>query len=116
MDKVFGLYYDSRVEKVKGISNPILLESAISLARKIRNRQLTSEEVVSAFIQRIKEVNSLINAVVDDRFGEAIIEAKRIDKEIALGNYIDEDFNVKPFLGKLSLDNYWCTLYCSRLL
>lgn len=41
---------------------------------------MTSEEVVRAYIERIKEVNPLINAVVEDRFEEAIEDAKRADK------------------------------------
>lgn len=41
---------------------------------------MTSEEVVRAYIERIKEVNPLINAVVEDRFQDAIEDAKRADK------------------------------------
>lgn len=43
-------------------------------------KKVTSEEVVRAYIDRIKEVNPLINAVVEDRFQEAIEDAKRADK------------------------------------
>lgn len=43
-------------------------------------QKVTSEEVVRAYIERIKEVNPLINAVVEDRFEEAIEDAKRADK------------------------------------
>ena len=48
--------------------NEILLSSAVSLAARIREGKLSSEEVVRACVDRIKEVNSLINAVVDTRF------------------------------------------------
>lgn len=41
--------------------------------------QITSEAIVLAYIERIKEVNPLINAVVQDRFEEAIEEAKHAD-------------------------------------
>lgn len=41
--------------------------------------QLRSEEVVRAYIERIKLVNPLINAVVEDRFDAAIEDAKRAD-------------------------------------
>lgn len=40
---------------------------------------MTSEEVVRAYISRIKEVNPLINAVVEDRFDAAIEDARRAD-------------------------------------
>lgn len=41
---------------------------------------MTSEEVVLAYIERIKEVNLLINAIVEDRFDAAIEDAKRADR------------------------------------
>lgn len=41
---------------------------------------MTSEEVVLAYIERIKEVNPIINAVVEDRFEAAIEDAKRADR------------------------------------
>lgn len=77
-----------------------MLESATSLARKIRKRELKSEEVVRAFIDRIHQVNKLLNAVVDERFDEAIEDAQNLDKEIAEGKITDIDFEKKPFLGE----------------
>lgn len=41
---------------------------------------MTSEEVVLAYIERIKEVNPIINAVVEDRFEAAIEDARRADR------------------------------------
>lgn len=43
---------------------------------------MTSEQVVLAYIERIKEVNPIINAVVEDRFVAAIEDAKRADRLI----------------------------------
>jgi fatty acid amide hydrolase 2 len=100
IDKIFGLYYNSRVKQVPKPPNKLVLESATSLVQKIRKRELTSEEVVRAFIDRIHQVNSLLNAVVDERFDEAIEDAQNLDKEIAAGNVSDEDFHRKPFLGE----------------
>ena len=54
----------------------MLLKPAIKLAELIRTRQVTSVQVTSAFIQRIKNVNGLINAVVDERFDLALMDAK----------------------------------------
>ena len=50
------------------MTNEILLESAVSLSARIREGRLSSAELVSACVDRITEVNSLINAVVDNRF------------------------------------------------
>lgn len=44
--------------------------------------QLTSEEVVKSFIARIKEINPILNCMVDERFEEALKDAKAIDKLI----------------------------------
>lgn len=76
------------------------MESVTSLARKIRKRELTSEEVVQAFIDRIKEVNPITNSIVDNRFEDALKEAKQIDLDIASGTLQEDDFEKKPFLGE----------------
>lgn len=109
IDWVFGLYFNSRKQFIKKVSNPILLESAVSLARKIREGKITSEKLVQAFIDRINEVNPILNAVVDERFSEALEEAKTIDNNIANGKYTKEDFDCQPFLG-----NYYFMLHCFK--
>lgn len=73
----------------------MLLESATEIARKIRNKEVSCVEVVQAFINRIEQVNPKLNAVVENRFSQALEEAKEVDKKIAL----DEDISDKPFLG-----------------
>ncbi|XP_013142005.1 PREDICTED: fatty-acid amide hydrolase 2-like [Papilio polytes] len=62
--------------------NPILLRSATDLARAIRRAELSSEEVVGAFIERIREVNPYLNAVVEERFSEAMQEAHTLDQRL----------------------------------
>ncbi|KAL1491976.1 hypothetical protein ABEB36_012486 [Hypothenemus hampei] len=99
IDKLFGLYYDSKRQYIPRIKNPLLMESATNLAKKIRTRKLTSEDVVQAFIDRIKEVNPILNSLVDQRFEDALKEAREIDKDIATGHISDVDFLEKPFLG-----------------
>ena len=49
--------------------SPILTESAVSLASKIRNQEqgFSSVAAVRAYSERIKQVNGIINAVVDTR-------------------------------------------------
>ncbi|XP_014220085.1 fatty-acid amide hydrolase 2-A-like [Trichogramma pretiosum] len=79
VDFIFGLYYDSKVQKVPPVKNELLLESAISLAKKIRERKVGCEVVVTAFIDRCKEVNSLLNAIVDDQYDQAIARAREVD-------------------------------------
>uniref|UniRef100_A0A3P9AAR0 Amidase domain-containing protein n=1 Tax=Esox lucius TaxID=8010 RepID=A0A3P9AAR0_ESOLU len=64
------------------ITNPLLRVPAMQLARMIRRREVTSVEVVQAYIDRIQEINPLINAMVKDRFPSALQEAAQVDKLI----------------------------------
>ncbi|XP_076655334.1 fatty-acid amide hydrolase 2 [Halictus rubicundus] len=99
VDILFGFYYDSKAQKVPPVNNDLLLLSASELAHKIRTKKVSSLEVVSAFIERAKEVNGLINAVVEDRYSEALEEAKEVDKLLEKQQNVDEIKKDKPFLG-----------------
>lgn len=102
------------------IDNPLLLESATNLAFKIRTQkvdynkgcsmsrsfhvrlilQVKSEDVVKAFIDRIKAVNPVIVCMVDHRFDSALEEARRVDQLIASGTKdMDTLERETPFLG-----------------
>uniref|UniRef100_A0A1B6DIM6 Amidase domain-containing protein n=1 Tax=Clastoptera arizonana TaxID=38151 RepID=A0A1B6DIM6_9HEMI len=97
---IYYLLSLNRVKQIPQIRNPILLESASSLARKIRNQELTSEQVVRAFIIRCKEVNPLINAIVEERFTAALGEAHDVDVFILSGVKTTEEMERDtPFLG-----------------
>ncbi|XP_052866207.1 fatty-acid amide hydrolase 2-B-like [Anopheles cruzii] len=65
------------------IRNDMLNIPAVDLAERIRNKELRSEDVVRAYIERIREVNPLLNAVVEERFEAAIEEARKADTLIA---------------------------------
>ncbi|XP_052861850.1 fatty-acid amide hydrolase 2-A [Anopheles cruzii] len=92
--------YGEHGKRMPPITNLILMESATSLAAKIRTRKLTSVEVTQAFIDRCKEVNPLLNCVVDERFEEALRDAERADKLVASGTMTVEQLErEKPFLG-----------------
>ncbi|XP_015589795.1 fatty-acid amide hydrolase 2 [Cephus cinctus] len=70
---------------VPPVKDPIINLSATTLARKIREREISSEHVVEAYIKRIKEVNPILNAVVEDRYEDALREARNCDKRIETG-------------------------------
>ena len=63
--------------------NQIIYESAATLAGMIKKKQISSEELVQAFLDRIEEVNPRINAVVRIVRDRAVIEAQKADKAIA---------------------------------
>ncbi|GLH14808.1 Glutamyl-tRNA(Gln) amidotransferase subunit A, mitochondrial [Gryllus bimaculatus] len=97
---LFRLLYRGPGEQVPPISNLLLLDSATTLAHKIRTKKVTSVEVVEAFIARIREVNLVLNTVVDERFEEALKEAKAADEYIRSGAHTPEELERNlPFLG-----------------
>nr|CAD7454842.1 unnamed protein product [Timema tahoe] len=46
---------------------------------------VTSEEVVQAYIARAREVNPLLNAVVEERYEAALAEARSVDHVVQTG-------------------------------
>ncbi|MGC5220810.1 amidase family protein, partial [Escherichia coli] len=53
--------------------------SASALAEAIRRREVSSEEVVRAHVERIDQVNPSVNAIVSYRPEEAIDRARELD-------------------------------------
>lgn len=64
-----------------------------------RTKKISSLEVVTAFIERAKEVNGILNAVVEDRYSEALEEAKEVDLLLQILENTDSIKEKKPFLG-----------------
>lgn len=61
---------------------------------------MTSVQVMNAFIARIKQVNPLLNCVVDERFENALNDASKADELIASGKFTADELSInKPFLG-----------------
>lgn len=60
----------------------ILKMDAQSMASAIKTKQLTSAEAVNTFIEHIQHINPSINAMVENRFKEAMKEAETADKMI----------------------------------
>ncbi|HEV3468090.1 MAG TPA: amidase [Pyrinomonadaceae bacterium] len=63
----------------------IIYASAARLARAIREREVSSEEVVAAYLARIEEVNPRLNAFVQLTAGEARSRARAADAALARG-------------------------------
>ncbi|XP_058799094.1 fatty-acid amide hydrolase 2 [Phymastichus coffea] len=83
------------------ITDLTLMHSASALALKIRNRQLSSEEVVKSYITRINEIQPILNCVCETRFEEALKEAKKCDELLKVLNGPSADVLAKdkPFFG-----------------
>ncbi|XP_011299621.1 fatty-acid amide hydrolase 2 [Fopius arisanus] len=96
----FWFRHRKQPQKIPPTSNPLLQLSASELAKKIRLRQVSSEAVVTAYIERIKQVNPVVNAVVDHRYEDAIKEAQECDKIFDSGEVtIDYIVTNKPLFG-----------------
>lgn len=108
----FGLYVKSIIPKFD--SKPIVLQqelftkptqpfpmegkfiykSATELASMIRSRQATSLEVVTEYLNHIKNNNYQYNALIFLREGEALADARKADEAVASADTIN-----KPLLG-----------------
>ncbi|XP_058448494.1 fatty-acid amide hydrolase 2-B-like isoform X2 [Malaya genurostris] len=89
-----------RHKNLPPIENPLLKIPAVTLAAKIRTGQIKSEAVVSAYIERCRQVNPILNAIVEERFEQALEDAKRIDREVAQGLKSAEQLEKEtPILG-----------------
>ena len=64
----------------------IIFASATSLARAIRNKEVSSQEVVEAYLQRIEAVNPQLNAVVQLCADTARKQARAVDDALAQGD------------------------------
>ncbi|XP_075691740.1 fatty-acid amide hydrolase 2 [Rhinoderma darwinii] len=80
--------------------DPLLLIPASVLAERIRRGEVKSSVVVQSFISRIREVNPTINALVYDRFDEALREAKAVDDLVSSGTQDEATLKeTYPLLG-----------------
>ncbi|XP_014288806.1 fatty-acid amide hydrolase 2-A [Halyomorpha halys] len=97
----YSMLYSFTIKKraVPPINNPLLLKKASELAEMIRERKISSTTVVQAFIERIEDVNPIINSVVQDRFNDALKEAKEVDKMVEANPDPEYWLRTKPLLG-----------------
>ena len=63
-------------------SKTILTTSALSIARMIRDGEISSRRAVEIHIEQIQKVNPTLNAVVRERFDEALNEADAADARL----------------------------------
>jgi len=84
------------------VADELWASSAFRLAALIRDREVSSEEVVEACLARIAEVNPKINAVVAFA-ADAVERARDADRRLAAGEDVGPLHGV-PFTAKDSLD------------
>jgi Asp-tRNA(Asn)/Glu-tRNA(Gln) amidotransferase A subunit family amidase len=63
----------------------LFYNSATTLARRVRDRELRSEEIVEAHLQRIEAINPRLNAIVQLAAEQAVEDARAADAALARG-------------------------------
>src|SRR5581483_10595303 len=81
----------------------LLNQSAVSMAKRIRNRQVSSVELMEAHLAQIRRINPQINAVVEVLAGEAMAAAQQADAKLSAGKPCGPLHGV-PFSIKDSID------------
>ncbi|XP_045467054.1 fatty-acid amide hydrolase 2-like [Harmonia axyridis] len=94
------IFPKAEIKSVPPPKDDLLLISATKLAELIRKKKVSSEDVIRVYINRIKEVNPLINAVVQDRFEDALKDAKGVTDYLRTTSLTEEELQkMKPLLG-----------------
>ncbi|CAD6200201.1 unnamed protein product [Caenorhabditis auriculariae] len=86
---------------VREPTDRLLLISATQAVRMIAGREITSSQLVEAYIHRIEQVNGAINAVVVKNFDNARRQAALVDEFIADNDddVVQERVQAEPLLG-----------------
>ncbi|GMR54368.1 hypothetical protein PMAYCL1PPCAC_24563, partial [Pristionchus mayeri] len=103
VNSAFSIYHAlfTRRVCVPPPADDLLQISASQAARMIRDKEISSLELISVYIRRIEEVNGFINAVVQDNFVDAKEKARAVDKEVsdATPEQIAKMEKERPLLG-----------------
>ena len=75
-----------RAERVTALTDPLYNSSAKALAGAIRDKRISSVELVDIYLDRIDQVNPSLNAVVQLRAEGARADARRADESLARGD------------------------------
>uniref|UniRef100_A0A0N4Z7M0 Amidase domain-containing protein n=1 Tax=Parastrongyloides trichosuri TaxID=131310 RepID=A0A0N4Z7M0_PARTI len=90
-------------KNIPRIKNDLLFVPAHEAARMIRDKEITSYKLVEAYIERQKEVNPYINAIVENNYEAALKNAKQVDEYIKRvfpnTKEYDDIVKNKPLLG-----------------
>uniref|UniRef100_A0A0N4Z7L9 Amidase domain-containing protein n=1 Tax=Parastrongyloides trichosuri TaxID=131310 RepID=A0A0N4Z7L9_PARTI len=73
------LSFNKRIS-IPRIKNDLLLIPAYEAARKIRDKEISSYQLVEAYVERQQEINPFINAVAQKNYDNALKAAKLVDE------------------------------------
>ncbi len=84
-------------------TKPLWQASACDIAEAVANRTTTAEDAVGAAVERMRDVNGRLNAVVDDLGDAAMEEARAADRRMA-DNGPDGPLHGVPVTVKVNID------------
>jgi amidase len=90
------------------LNRPLWQLSACDLAHAIAGRRISATEAVTACVQRMRERNAQLNAVVDDLGDQAIREAQALDRRSASNGPLPPLHGV-PVTVKENIDQKGCS-------
>ncbi|XP_077508460.1 fatty-acid amide hydrolase 2-A-like [Amblyomma americanum] len=97
---VYLMYFFQKPQRLPPVTDEILMCSATSLAAAIRHGKIKSVDLVLAYIQRILEVEPIINAVIDHCFNDALRDAEAADLlVVSCTKSVKQLSQEKPLLG-----------------
>lgn len=80
---IANIFNSRRNSRIPPIVDQLLTTPAHKLSKQIKDGSLSSEKLCQVYVDRIKQVQGSINAVAQDRFKEALEEARQIDQLLA---------------------------------
>ncbi|CEF61203.1 Fatty-acid amide hydrolase 2 [Strongyloides ratti] len=101
---LFKIYWSLKKKQVvPNIKNDLLKLPAIKCGELIRQRLLTSTELVGSYIERQLEVNPIINGIMEKSYHKALKTANDIDNYLKHIDVNSEEYSIlmeeKPLLG-----------------
>lgn len=102
LSSILSLLYQPKKYQLPPIQEKVLLTPALRLSDKIKAGELKCEQVVEIFINQIKRVNPIINAVVETRYDSALVQARQLDQRLEkarLGSSLDKSLLDLPLVG-----------------
>lgn len=82
------------------VEDDLLMIPARDLVRKIVKQEVKCHTVISRYVNRINAVNPLVNAIVEERFEDALKEAAAVDEMITQNKLSEEELlSCYPLLG-----------------
>ncbi|XP_037955271.1 fatty-acid amide hydrolase 2-B-like [Teleopsis dalmanni] len=99
--KLLNFVYSPEKNELPPIEDDTILLSLTEVLKRLQTRELSSVELLESYMERIRDVNPYLNAIVETRFDDALEEANRVDAMLKLSTpeRLNELYKNQPLLG-----------------